>query len=295
MGAATPGAIREFHEKVVSERKLNIDLCLGLERKDRKYRETITDNIDRISDTFDRIYVDLPIQDSPRKHWPPDLDYETFRERFFADFSPAPGDADIHYWLDRAAGTVDHPIGNSLHGQILDVFGSLFVATHDPDYSESFSCLEDDPDEFVNAFNACADETLAEIGREHREKLEKITPEMLRAEAEAACRLLEGKQPVDDSGGGREQSVNSQSARAIEALLGEEGEKVLGIAHSDDTADDKMRAICGIDRRCLAWKSPLWADLLHVSEPAIRQTKFWKEDRPKANEALKELREARDD
>jgi hypothetical protein len=72
---------------------------------------------------------------------------------------------------------------------------------------------------------------------------------------------------------------------ALEALLGDESRKILIIARSDENADEKMRAICGIDRRCLAWNSPLWANLLDVSDAAIRKTQFWRVDRPQAIEA----------
>jgi hypothetical protein len=51
-----------------------------------------------------------------------------------------------------------------------------------------------------------------------------------------------------------------------------------------------MRAICRLDRpRFLAYNSADWEELIGVSASAIRQTKFWKEDRPKAIEAQASL------
>jgi hypothetical protein len=67
--------------------------------------------------------------------------------------------------------------------------------------------------------------------------------------------------------------------RAIEALLGPEEQRILGVALSDRSVDDKMRTICGIDRCWAAKQSPSWADLLGVSESAIRKTPFWRKDR----------------
>ena len=75
------------------------------------------------------------------------------------------------------------------------------------------------------------------------------------------------------------------SVNAAEFFLGEEMGKILKIAESDKSCDDKMRKICGIDRRYIPWKSPRWAKSLNVSEAAIRNTKFWKEDLPKLREA----------
>jgi hypothetical protein len=39
---------------------------------------------------------------------------------------------------------------------------------------------------------------------------------------------------------------------------------------------DKMTQICQLDRRFISYKSPQWADLLHVSSPAVRETDCWK-------------------
>jgi len=84
--------------------------------------------------------------------------------------------------------------------------------------------------------------------------------------------------------------TDSNSGRAIEALLGDIGQQILEIVHSDQSVDDKMRAICPLDlQRFLAYDSTQWSDLLVVSSPAIRQTRFWKQDRENARTAQAEL------
>ena len=80
------------------------------------------------------------------------------------------------------------------------------------------------------------------------------------------------------------------SGDAVEALLGDKAQEVLKVARSNESADSRMRAICGIDRRFLGYESPQWAELLGVSDAAIRKTPFWKQDRRPAIEADRELR-----
>lgn len=80
-----------------------------------------------------------------------------------------------------------------------------------------------------------------------------------------------------------------KSVRAVEALLGDDSKEILDIARGKGSVDKKMREICGVDRRFLGWDSRQWAELLGVKSPAIRKTKFWKEDRPKAIEAQRYL------
>jgi hypothetical protein len=80
------------------------------------------------------------------------------------------------------------------------------------------------------------------------------------------------------------------SPSAVEALLlEEESQRVLAIARGDQSADDKMRAICAVDRRFLGWNSVQWAHLLGVKDAAIRKTTFWVSDRKLAIEANREL------
>ncbi len=64
---------------------------------------------------------------------------------------------------------------------------------------------------------------------------------------------------------------------AVETLLGEDSGEILKIAGSKKSTDTRMREICRLDRRHVGWNSPRWADLLDVSEGAVRKTPFWKE------------------
>jgi hypothetical protein len=77
---------------------------------------------------------------------------------------------------------------------------------------------------------------------------------------------------------------------AVEALLSDEAHQILEVARSRRSADDKMREICAIDRRFLGYDSPQWAELLGVSDAAIRKTAFWVRDRQQAIDADRELR-----
>lgn len=47
------------------------------------------------------------------------------------------------------------------------------------------------------------------------------------------------------------------------------------------SVDKKMFELCRRDARFLSWNSPKWAKLFGTSEAAIKQTKFWKDDRPR--------------
>ncbi len=80
----------------------------------------------------------------------------------------------------------------------------------------------------------------------------------------------------------QQEPTRPTSGSAVEALLDDEAQKILTISRSKESTDTKMRAICGIDCRYLAWKSPQWAELLEVSDAAIRKTPFWKNDLQKA-------------
>jgi len=76
-------------------------------------------------------------------------------------------------------------------------------------------------------------------------------------------------------------------ASAIEALLSidDVSQDILKVANSNRTVDDKLRDICGIDRRFVGLNSTKWAELLGKSTAAIRKTQFWKEHRDQAKEA----------
>jgi hypothetical protein len=88
-----------------------------------------------------------------------------------------------------------------------------------------------------------------------------------------------------EENGSKPKPKEPNPANAAEFFLGEEMGEILKIAGLDKSCNDKMREICGIDRRFIPWKSPRWAKSLQVSEAAIRNTKFWKVDRPKLREA----------
>jgi len=82
-----------------------------------------------------------------------------------------------------------------------------------------------------------------------------------------------------------DKQTKGKASNPIEPLLGKEGKEILAIIRTTQSADDKMRAICGIDRRLLAYNSLQWSELLDVSDAAIRKTKFWTKDRAIAIEA----------
>ena len=132
MAAATPGDIWEFHQKVVKDRTVTIDFCLGLERKDGKYVAALIKDITRLLDHWQDLALEA-LQGRRSDGWPPNLDRGDDRERFVEDHLPDPGDADIRYWLGKAAGEVDKPLGKSLHDQVIKQFRSLYAETHDPE------------------------------------------------------------------------------------------------------------------------------------------------------------------
>jgi hypothetical protein len=99
--------------------------------------------------------------------------------------------------------------------------------------------------------------------------------------------------PPEQTGSAKQQDSECRKAARpvpVEALLRTEDKQVLTIAQSDQSADQRMGTICGIDRRYLGWRSPEWAELLGVSEAAIRKTAFWKHDRKPAIAADRDLR-----
>jgi hypothetical protein len=93
-----------------------------------------------------------------------------------------------------------------------------------------------------------------------------------------------------DLDGKQTDQTEGKATKAVEALLGDESRQVLDIVRSEQSADDKMRKICGIDRRFLAFNSPQMAELLGTTDAAIRKTRFWKHDRKRAIEADQAMR-----
>jgi hypothetical protein len=200
MAAATPGAIWEFHAKVVEDRNVTIDFCLGLERGDVKYIAALMRDITQRLDCWQTFVIDND-QARPRSGWPPNIDHGDDLERFIEDQSPELGDAEIRYWLGKAAGEVDRPIGKSLHDQVIKQFRSLYTEIHEPELSNLWSWDELSADH-QKAKDMAIRQYVAEIARKHCDQLDNITPEMLEAEVVVACELLEeGKQSggeVDD-------------------------------------------------------------------------------------------------
>jgi len=96
--------------------------------------------------------------------------------------------------------------------------------------------------------------------------------------------------PPDAGSDGRPENGPIVKATAVEAMLGDDAREILGIARSDQSADDRMRAICASDRRFLGYKSTQWAELLDTTDAAIRKTVFWKVDRREAIKADQAIR-----
>lgn len=71
---------------------------------------------------------------------------------------------------------------------------------------------------------------------------------------------------------------------AYTAAMDENGARILAIAgDTRKSADDRMRQIVAVDRRACAWPSTKWAELLGVSDAAIRKTLWWRVDRMRHN------------
>jgi hypothetical protein len=88
-----------------------------------------------------------------------------------------------------------------------------------------------------------------------------------------ADKLLAGAKPV------KKQSERHNKSMELLFGLGIDSRKISDIIKSDKSVDDKMRAICGEDKQFINFNSRKWAELLNVSEGAIRKTMFWKRDR----------------
>ena len=78
----------------------------------------------------------------------------------------------------------------------------------------------------------------------------------------------------------RRNARHSSTPRSLEALLGADAREVLEIVRSGKSTDDRMRAICSLDRRFLGYTSNQWGDLLGVGDGAVRKTPFWQNDLP---------------
>jgi hypothetical protein len=80
-----------------------------------------------------------------------------------------------------------------------------------------------------------------------------------------------------------EQGRSVRAGNPVEALLGDEGKKVLAIAQAKGiSSNKKMEKISDIDQRFLEFDSVWWANLLNVSEGRIRQNRCWMNSQRKA-------------
>jgi hypothetical protein len=98
--------------------------------------------------------------------------------------------------------------------------------------------------------------------------------------------VREAPRDVQGDSVGRPTGEDSPATKHLEILLGEDGQEILAIARSRVSADDKMRTICRTNCQYLGWKSKQWADLLGISDSAIRQSTFWRQDRKRAIERV---------
>ena len=66
----------------------------------------------------------------------------------------------------------------------------------------------------------------------------------------------------------------------LEAVTDDNALAIINVAQdSEKSADERLRTIYTIDNRSLGWSSRKWADVLRVSDAAVRQTDWWKIDR----------------
>jgi hypothetical protein len=78
-----------------------------------------------------------------------------------------------------------------------------------------------------------------------------------------------------------EDTNNQRKRDPIVGLLDDVAIEVLRIAGDGRGAEDRLQDISKLDTRFWGKDSPELAELLGLSEGRIRQTKWWKEDRPK--------------
>jgi hypothetical protein len=105
-------------------------------------------------------------------------------------------------------------------------------------------------------------------------------PDLIRALSDVWTLVL-----VTDNAANTPGQEKSASSAAVEALLDDMSQKILTIARSARSVDEKMRDICRVDRRFLGYASERWGKLLSVTASAIRQTPFWIEMRKSAPDA----------
>jgi hypothetical protein len=88
--------------------------------------------------------------------------------------------------------------------------------------------------------------------------------------------------PPADGADGAEASDKPDWQALLVAVADESTLAVITVARDcSKSADERMRTIYTLDNRALGWKSPKWASVLGVKDAAVRQTAWWKEDRPR--------------
>jgi len=101
------------------------------------------------------------------------------------------------------------------------------------------------------------------------------------------ARLREQQKDIPaDKGAPRQGGGKPMSATALETLIGSEKGAVMEVLMSGGSVDTKMRGVCRVDCQFVLWNSCQWARLLEVSDAAVRSTRFWRQDRKRAIEAL---------
>ena len=77
-------------------------------------------------------------------------------------------------------------------------------------------------------------------------------------------------------------AADTTVAAALAAVVDPDAIAIARVAgDGSQTADQKMRAIYAIDNRAVGWNSSKWAEVLSVTAAAVRQTDWWREDRPR--------------
>lgn len=123
--------------------------------------------------------------------------------------------------------------------------------------------------------NSCDRERLADLAIQFQALgglpvLEPAFTSQLEEEFHSACLLRRERRA------GRRATLRRRESTQATDLLEADGKKILAICRSSMNVNNKMRRICRVDRRVLAWSSPRWASLLKATDSAVRQTEFWK-------------------
>jgi hypothetical protein len=91
--------------------------------------------------------------------------------------------------------------------------------------------------------------------------------------------------PTAPNSNSSEQKQRKRQRDPVQGLLDETALKVIQIAESDLSLEERLTAISALDCRFWGKGSPELGDLLSVSDGRIRQTNWWKNQRPRHLEA----------